>query len=379
MAELRAEMRAYLAESHPGPRPRDRAEVLAWQRAWAARLADDGWAMPAWPKEWGGMDLDLSGQLVYHEEMARARLTAHPSNNIGIVGPTLIRHGTDEQRQRFLRPMVRADEIWAQGFSEPDAGSDLPALTTVAVRDGDEYVVDGQKVWTSFAEQADWMFALVRTGARESRERGISYLLFDMRTPGVTVRPLRDMTGGTRFSEVFLSGVRVPVTQRVGEEDGGWAIARTSLGHERSTSLRANALRYRRVVDELFALARTTGAVDDPIVRQRLADAEIGARLLVLNGQRMFEQILQTGEPGPASSVTRLFHGQFEQRLHETAVAVLGTSAQLGRRAPGALEGGRWTWGFLNTRASTIGAGTAEIQRNTIAERVLGLPREPSV
>jgi alkylation response protein AidB-like acyl-CoA dehydrogenase len=373
--EFRTEFRAYLADNHPGRPPRGRLEALAWQRSWTARLFDDGWAMPAWPKQCGGMDLSLPRQVIYHEEMGRARLVAQPTNNVGIVGPTLIRHGSPDQQARFLRRMARADDLWCQGFSEPDAGSDLPSLKTVAVRDGDEYVVTGQKLWTSHADVADWMFALVRTGTAAERERGISYLLIDMRSPGVEVRPLRDMTGGARFNEVFLNQVRVPLDQRVGEENGGWPIARSSLGHERSTAFSAAALRYRRVVDELYTLARQTGRTGDPVFRQRLATAEIEVRLLVWSGMRTMASVLASGDPGPGSSVTRLFHSNFEQRLHELAVAILGANATLASHEPAAEEGGRWHWGLLSTRASTIGAGTAEIQRNTIAERVLGLPR----
>ena len=256
-AEFREAFREWLESNHPGRAPKGRSAALEWQRAWTAKLHDHGWAMPSWPREWGGMDLPLSLQVVYHEEMARARLSAQPTNNVGIVGPTLIRHGSTMQKERFLRRMIRAEELWCQGFSEPAAGSDLPSLSTSARRDGDWYEVTGQKVWTSHAAVADWMFALVRTGAPGSRERGLTYLLIDMRSEGITVRPLRDMTGGSRFAEVFLDRVRVPADQRVGEEDGGWPIARTSLGHERSTADSAAAMRYRRIVTELFELARS--------------------------------------------------------------------------------------------------------------------------
>jgi len=375
--EFRAEFRTWLADNHPGRPPKGRLPALDWQRAFTARLYDAGRAMPSWPVEWGGMDLPLTRQIIYHEEMARARLVAQPTNNVGIVGPTLIRHGSAAQCERFLRRMVRADDLWCQGFSEPDAGSDLPSLNTAAERDGEDYVVTGQKIWTSHADVADWMFALVRTGPPGSRERGITYLLIDMRSEGITVRPLRDLTGGSRFNEVFLDRVRVPAGQRVGEHNGGWPIARTSLGHERSTAHSAAAVRYRRIVDELFALARAGGLVSDPVVRQRLAEAETDVRLLIWGGMRMMAAVLASGDPGPASSVTRLFHAGFEQRLHELALLVLGPNALLARGDPEAVEGGRWQWGFLTTRASTIGAGTAEIQRNTIAERVLGLPRDP--
>jgi alkylation response protein AidB-like acyl-CoA dehydrogenase len=374
--QFRQQFRAYLAAHHPGRRPRGRLEALQWQRSWTARLFDDGWAMPSWPHVWGGMDLSLTRQMIYHEEMARAGLVAQPTNNIGIVGPTLIRHGSPAQQERFLRRMARADDLWCQGFSEPEAGSDLLSLKTVAHREGDWYIVDGQKLWTSHADVADWMFALVRTGPPGSRQHGISYLLIDMRSEGIEVRPLRDITGGARFNEVFLDHVRVPAELRVGEENRGWSIARTSLGHERSTAHSAAALRYRRIVDELIHLARATGRTNDPVVRQRLAAAETDVRLVIWSGMRMMASVLATGDPGPASSASRLFYSIFEQRLHELALAILGPNGCLAPGEPAALEGGRWQWGFLSTRASTIGAGTAEIQRNTIAERLLGLPRD---
>jgi alkylation response protein AidB-like acyl-CoA dehydrogenase len=372
---LREELRAFLRRRHPGPPPRDRVERLRFARDWAALLADSGWAAPAWPEEWGGMDLPVPHQLVYHREMSAARVPAHPSPNSFIAGAAILRHGSVEQKRRFLRPMVRADELWCQGFSEPGAGSDLAALRTRAVRDGDAYVVTGQKVWTSRAARSDWMFTLVRTGTEESRQDGISYLLVDLRSPGVTVRPLRDMSGRTEFAEVFLDAVRVPVAQRVGEENAGWAVTRTSLGHERSTSRVALASRYRRVVDDLVALARRTGRADDPRVRQELARAEIEVRLLVLTFARVADAVARGEEPGPASSVSRLFLAGFEQRVHELAVRLTGAHALLGEADEHAVEGGRWTWGMLRTRASTIGAGTAEIQRSTIAEQILGLPR----
>jgi len=375
---FRQELRRFLADHHPGRPPGEHRARLCFERAWAAFLADAGWAAPDWPKEWGGMDLPVGLQLVYHEEMALARVPAHPSPNSFIVGPAILRYGKRAQMERFLPPIVRADELWCQGFSEPEAGSDLAALRTRAVRDGDEYVVTGQKVWTSRAGHADWMFTLVRTGPPGSGSAGISYLLIDLATPGITVRPLRDMTGGVFFAEVFLDEVRVPVGQRVGEENGGWAVARTSLGHERSTSRVAMAIRYRRVVDDLINLARHQGLAADPVVRQRLAAAEIEVRLLGLTFGRVAAAVARGEEPGPASSVTRLFLGQFEQRLHGLALAVTGAAGMLAAEAPDVPERGRWTWGFLKTRASTIGAGTAEIQRTTLAERVLGLPAEPS-
>ncbi len=331
---LRGELRAFLAANHPGRPPSDRAGRLRHERDWAALLADRGWAAPAWPRRWGGMELPAAQQLVYHEEMARARVPAHPSPNSFIVGAAILGHGTDAQRERFLRPMVRADELWCQGFSEPGAGSDLAALRTRAVPDGDGYLVTGQKLWTSRAAGADWMFTLVRTGTEEARQDGISYLLIDLHSPGVEIRPLRDMTGGAFFAEVFLDAVRVPAAQRVGAENQGWLVTRTSLGHERSTSRVAQAVRYRRVVDELIALARTLGRTGDPVVRQRLARIEIDVRLLVLTFGRVAAAVAAGGEPGPASSVSRLFLAGFEQRLHELAVELCGARVCSPRPTP---------------------------------------------
>jgi alkylation response protein AidB-like acyl-CoA dehydrogenase len=366
-------LREFLA-GHSGKPPRGSAERLAWARAFHADLTDVGLAAPGWPAEAGGMGLSIADQVAYHQEMTRARAPKHPCGLSFIVAPTLIKHGTAEQKERFLRPLLRADEFWCQGFSEPGAGSDLTALTTRAVRDCDDYVVNGQKMWTSQAHLADWMFALVRTGPAGSGAAGISYLLIPMDSAGLTVRPLRDVAGGTHFSEVFFDDVRVPARNLVGEENGGWAIARTSLGHERATAFLADEFRYRRIVDELFLLAARTGAAADPVVRQHLARIEASVRVLAANSRQALDAVLQDRDPGPAASVNRLVKAEFDQYLHEVALRVLGPDAVLGHRAPGALERGRWTYGYLMSRASTIGAGTAEIQRNTIAEKVLGLP-----
>lgn len=379
MSGFREELRAFLRANDPGRAPKDPAERLAWQRRWSALLVDEGIAAPSWPKRWGGMELSLTGQVIYHEEFAKVRRPAHPGAGIFVVGPTIIQHGTDEQRERFLRAGLRGDSIWVQGFSEPEAGSDLPSLRTRADRDGDAYVVSGQKIWITNARNADWLFALVRTGSRESRQDGISYLLIDMASPGVTVRPLRDMTGGSSFCEIFLDQVRVPVANRVGQENEGWKIARTSLGHERSTAGVAQGMRYRRIVDEIHALAAELGRTGDPRVRQLLAGIEIGVRLVVLNNTRTLSTVLAGSDPGPVSSIGRLMFTEFEKRLHELAVDLIGAPAMLSPDDKHSVQRGRWVTGFLATRASTIGAGTAEIQRNTIAEQVLGLPRDDIV
>jgi alkylation response protein AidB-like acyl-CoA dehydrogenase len=375
-SDFRSKVRAFLDANDPGRAPKGQAEKLAWQKNWAALLVDEGFAAPSWPRQWGGMDPPLADQVVYHQEFAKVKRPTHPGGGIFVVGPTIIKHGTDEQRERYLRPGLRGDIIWVQAYSEPEAGSDLPSMRTRAARDGDEYVVSGQKIWITNARNADWLFALVRTGTRESRQTGISFLLIDVTSPGVTIRPLRDMTGGSSFCEVFLDAVRVPIENRVGEENGGWKIARTSMGHERSTAGVAQGMRYRRIVDEFHALAAELGRNEDPRVRQLLAAVEIDVRLIILNNTRILSTVLAGSDPGPVSSVSRLMFTEFEKRLHELAVDLIGAPAMLAPADPHSVQRGRWVTGFLATRASTIGAGTAEIQRNTIAEQVLGLPRD---
>ncbi|MEU4658409.1 acyl-CoA dehydrogenase family protein [Streptomyces sp. NPDC023723] len=376
---FRSRLRDFLAAGGPGPRPRDPEERFRWTRAWQAALFDHGFAGPGWPRAYGGMDLPFSHQVVYQEELARARVPGPVGTGLGIAAPTIIKFGTDEQKRRWLAPMLRGDTVWAQGYSEPEAGSDLPSLRTTARREGDEYVVNGQKVWTSHAGRADVFFTLVRTGTRASRQRGITYLVVDAHAPGVEVRPLRDMTGGHVFAEVFFDEVRVPVADRVGAENEGWPLVRTSLGHERAAGAMNQAATYRRVLTELERLLRETGALDDEVVRDRIADFEIRVRIMGYNGRRTISDILRHGEPGPSSSVARLHITTFEQDLHEFAVDTLGPAGLLGTGSADAIQRGRWLHGFLRTRASTIGAGTAEIQLNTLAEQVLGLPRDPAM
>jgi alkylation response protein AidB-like acyl-CoA dehydrogenase len=375
---LRQRLRSFLAENHPGKAPKGREERRAWAKAWSRLLAEKGYAGPAWPKAWGGMELSLAEQVAYHEEMTRANVPPS-AGGLRIIGPTILRFGTEEQHERYLPPMVTGDEEWCLGYSEPGAGSDLPSLRTRAVRDGDEYVVNGQKVWTSNSWMSDFMGALVRTGTDASRQHGITYLIIDMKSPGITIRPLKDMAGDVRFSEVFFDDVRVPASNAVGAENAGWKVARTALGYERSTANTSTDMRYRRILSELIALAVERGRSTDPLIRQEMAQLEISMRLLHLNNLRVLSAVLRGEDPGPESSVTRLMHSLFEQRLHEFAVDVLGSNALLDGQDPRAAQGGRWAWGFLRTRGSTIGAGTAEVQRNLIAERVLGLPHDPAM
>jgi alkylation response protein AidB-like acyl-CoA dehydrogenase len=372
---LRDRIREFVA-AHPPPTMGGlvRVQRIERMRDWAAALYDHGFAGPAWPREYGGMDLSFTHQVVYHDEFARLNVPSHPGNGPSIAGPTLIRFGTDEQRRRYLPPMLRGDEVWAQGFSEPGAGSDLQSLSTSARRDGDEYVVRGTKLWSSYADVADIMFTLVRTGGPQSGADGISYLLIDLRAAGVTVRPLRDMSGGSRFCEVFLDDVRVPVADRIGPEHGGWSLARATLGYERAARALSHASAYRRRMDRLAGLLRERGVLSDPLVRDQLARCESDVRVLAFNAARVVAAIEATGSPGHAASITRLYQSQIERSFYEVAIDLLGPDALL-TSGDDAVEAGRWQAGYLHSRGATIGAGTAEIQRNTIAEQLLGLPR----
>lgn len=343
-------------------------------RAWHAELVDNNLAAPGWPKSVGGLELSLEDQLDYYRMTTAAGAPSHPCPLSFILAPTLIQHGTQQQKDRFLRPLLRADEFWCQGFSEPGAGSDLASLSTRAVRESGVYRVSGQKVWTSMADRADWMFALVRTGPQGRSTKGITYLLIPMNSPGITVRPLRDISGAVHFAEVFFDDVEVAVDNRVGAEGEGWSIMRTSLGHERATAFLADEFKYRRTADQVIKLVVSRELDTDPLVRQAIARLESGVHAIAANSARALAATLRGDDPGAVASVNRLVKTEFEQHMHALALRAAGPYAALGSRAPGAVDKGRWTFGYLMTRASTIGAGTAEIQRNTIAESVLGLP-----
>jgi acyl-CoA dehydrogenase len=357
-------------QAAPSGKP-DRIEAA---RAWHAKLVDNALAGPGWPKSVGGLELSLEDQLDYYRMTTAAGVPPHPCPLSFIVAPTLIQHGTAAQKDRFLRPLLRADEFWCQGFSEPGAGSDLASLSTRAVRDGDVYRVTGQKVWTSMADRADWMFALVRTGPPGRSTEGITYLLVPMDSAGITVRPLRDISGAAHFAEVFLDDVEVPVENRVGDEGQGWSVMRTSLGHERATAFLADEFKYRRTADKVIELVVARQLDADPQVRQDVARLESGVRTIAANSARALAAVLRGEDPGGVASVNRLAKSEFEQHMHALALRAAGPHAALGSRAPDAIDKGRWTFGYLMSRATTIGAGTAEIQRNTIAESVLGLP-----
>ncbi|MBI1773970.1 MAG: acyl-CoA dehydrogenase family protein [Proteobacteria bacterium] len=355
---------------------------LVLRRRWEDHLCRSGWTGLSWPVDHGGAGLSLAQQTIFHEEHARCGAPL-PLNAIahGILGPTLIVHGTAAQKRRFLPKILSNGEIWCQGYSEPGAGSDLAALQTRATRDGDYYRITGQKIWTSFAHVADWCFLLARTDPAMQKHRGISFLLVDMKSPGITIRPIRQMNGEADFNEVFFDDVSVPIANLVGEEGDGWRIAMQAANFERGTYFLPRLVRMQREFIELLRLAgeihrNGRPVIDDPLIRDRLSMSYIDVHLLRLNAIRMLRHAQRNEAPGPESSYIKLAWSESHQRLLELAMDVLGPDAMLGPQEPLAARRGRW-WqrDYLWSRAETILAGTSEIQRNVIAERVLGLPR----
>jgi alkylation response protein AidB-like acyl-CoA dehydrogenase len=383
---FRAEVRAWL-ETNLAEVLRDfpagiSAHSLDLRRRWEDHLCRSGWGGLSWPAAFGGRDLPLMRQVIFYEEYARCGAPL-PLNAIGhgILGPTLIAHGTPEQQHRFLPRILGNEDIWCQGYSEPGAGSDLAALQTRATREGDHYRVSGQKIWTSFAHLADWCFLLARTDPAATKHRGISFLLVDMKSPGITVRPIRQMTGEADFCEIFLDDVRVPLANVVGSENDGWPIAMAAASFERGIYFVPRLVRMQKELLELTKLAGTAGpgrcsALDDPSIRDRLSRSFIDVHLLRLHAHRMLGRSMRGEPPGPESSYIKLIWSESHQRLLALAMDILGRDAALGpQEASAARRGIWWQRDYLWSRAETILAGTSEIQRNVIAERVLGLPR----
>jgi alkylation response protein AidB-like acyl-CoA dehydrogenase len=355
-----------------------RTEVL---RDWQRRLYENGFVGMAWPREYGGQGTSQIELAIFNEEMARFRAPA-PLNltALNLVGPTLIAHGTEEQKKRFLQKILSCEEIWCQLFSEPNAGSDLASLRTRAELRGDEFIVNGQKVWSSFAHYADWGILLARTNPDAPKHRGISYLLIDMKSPGVTARPLHQMSGSSEFCEVFLDNVRIPRENLVGQINEGWRVTTTTLSNERGTTTLSMMVRFQRTFDEVVELARATvrdgrPATEDPKVRDKIAQFHVDLQELKYNAFRAFSKILKGGTPGPEGSVLKLHWSELNQRMQEFALELEGPASQLVRFSPYAVKSGLWQYTFLWSRSDTIYAGTSEIQRNIIAQRVLGLPR----
>ncbi|MGH8012330.1 MAG: acyl-CoA dehydrogenase family protein [Candidatus Binataceae bacterium] len=348
-----------------------------WRRrlAWHKRMHAGGWVSIGWPKEYGGRGASLSQQFIQKEELAAVGAPELVNGQgIRLVGPTLMHWGTEEQRRRYLPPMLAAEEIWCQGYSEPNSGSDLASLQTHAVDDGDYFVINGQKVWTSDAHHADMCFLLVRTDPEAPKHKGITYLLVDMHSPGITVRPLVQMTGDRGFNEMFFEDVRVPKKNIIGEKNQGWLVALTSLMYER------RARDMTEVVTELARLARAVrrnggSAWDDSDVRQRISEFMCEAQAIRYTGLRQFTRELKGLSPGPESSIQKVAYSELNVRIQKFAMELLGPYSQFAYQAPLAIDDGKWSYRMLAARGMTIGAGTSEIQRNVIGERVLGLPK----
>ncbi len=344
------------------------------QRGWQKRLHEGGWLKLSWPREDGGRAATPVMQAIYHEEMAKAGAPVILGRlGVSLLAPTLLVHGTPWQKEAYVEKILSGELVCCQGFSEPDAGSDLAGLRARAVRRDGRWVLDGQKTWSSGAHYADKSFLLARTDPDADAHKGISFFLVDMHQPGVEVRPIRQMTGGGEFCEIFLTGAVVEDRDLVGEPGAGWKIAMTVFGFERGGL--AQAARFERAVAQLATLARDRGAGADPTVRQQVAQAQIEAHVFRLIGLRNLTSAQQGHAPGPEASVTKLYWSEMDKRIQETAVGVQGPYGALAPDSPFALEDGRWQYGWMWAQAETIYAGSSEIQRNIIAERVLGLPR----
>ena len=386
-AAFRSKLRGWLAANLPDGwgapewrEPEGDARV-AFYKDWSRKLYEAGYIGLHWPKAYGGGEAPITLSAIVLEELARSEAPEHIGLiGIGMAGPTIMAHGTDEQKHRFLANILSGEEVWCQGFSEPGAGSDLASLQTKAVPDGDGFRVTGQKVWSSFAHIADWCILVARTDGSGGKHEGLTYLLMDMHAPGVEVRPLRQITGDAEFNEIFMDDVFVPQDRVVGEIGQGWQVAITTLMNERANVGFALLARLDANLHRLIALAKATPrngarAADDPLVRDRLAELWTDVQAFRFTIYRSFSALLKTGVPGPEGSVAKLFWSETNQRLTKTALEIEGAYAMLGGGSDLAVEGGRWQTAQLRSRGNSIEAGTSEILRNIIAERILGLAK----
>jgi len=384
--KFRDEVRAWLGSNVPADWEKHRTEDemlprFEFLRAWQKKVYQAGWAGISWPKEFGGRGATLMQQVIFTEEMARA--AAPPLANVlglSLIGPTIIAFGTDAQKKRFLANILSADEIWCQGFSEPNAGSDLANTRTDARLDGDHYVINGQKVWNSYGWAADWCALLTRSDPNSTKHQGLTYILVDMKSAGVEVRPLRQMTGESEFCEIFFHDVRVPAENVLGKVGDGWNVAIGTLAHERATLGAGVQIVLKRQFDRLVQLAHTTirngkPAAEDPVMRQKLGQCFTDIEVMRLNQMRAISRINQKGVPGPEGSVLKIFWTELNQRFQQIATELLGPYATLTKGDPHAIDEGQWAYSFLRARGNTIEAGTSEIQRNIIGHFVLGLPK----
>jgi alkylation response protein AidB-like acyl-CoA dehydrogenase len=366
---FRDELRSWLEENHPGEEPQgDDSTSFEFRRDWQRKLADARWAGLSWPEEFGGRGATLIEQAIFNEEIVRAK-APQMANVLGLVmgGPVVIAHGTDEQKQRYLKPILTADEIWCQGFSEPESGSDLASLKTKAVRSNGEWVVTGQKVWTTYAHEAKWCMLVARTDQDAPKHKGLTYFLMDMEQDAVQVRPLRQITGEAEFNELFIEEARIPDENIVGGEGNGWMVAITTLMHERAGLALGLQVQLKLAIGELMEEIRERGLEDDPIIRQRIAQVYIESECVRLNASRGLTRTMKTGIPGPEGSLTKWQWSDANQAVTELAMDVRGPEAPI--------VGTDWTYRFLRARANSIEGGTTEILRNIVAERVLGLPK----
>ena len=365
---FRDELRGWLEENHPGEEPTEDEQAFDWRRDWQRKLHQQGYAGLSWPKEYGGRGATPIEQAIFGEEMTRAKAPS-PVNVLGLVmgGPVVIAHGNEEQKKRYLEPILSAEEIWCQGFSEPDSGSDLASLKTKAVKSNGEWVVTGQKVWTTYAHRAKWCMLVARTDTDAPKHKGLTYFLMDMEQDAVQVRPLRQITGEAEFNELFIEEARIPDENVVGGVGNGWTVAITTLMHERAGLGAASAASIRTGLSELVELLRERGLDEDPLIRQRVAELYINVEALRLNAWRGLTQLMKTGQPGPEGSLPKLQWADTNQALTELATDVLGDE--------GLERGTTWTYRLLRARANSIEGGTTEILKNIIAERVLGLPK----
>src|SRR3954452_15297203 len=346
---------------------------------WCARMGDAGWATPTWPAEYGFLGLSGSQARIVNEELSRWKVPrSFNIIGIGMGGPTIMQWGSEEQKHKYLMPMAKHEEIWCQLFSEPGSGSDVASLATRAVRDGDEWIVNSQKVWTTLAHMARWGLLVARTDPDQPKHKGLSYFIVDMTAPGVEVRPLKQITGDAEFNEVFFTDARIPDSMRLGPEGEGWMVATTTLMNERAALSGAGSTSGENVgggpVDAVVALAQQNGTAQEPAIRQRLAQAVIEGRVIKMTNLRAGAARKAGHQPGPEGSITKLFQAEYNQRLQNLAVDILGTRGMAW--SPSDENTAAAIRGFLRSRANTIEGGSSEIMRNSLDQLVLGLPKE---
>ncbi|HZQ29048.1 MAG TPA: acyl-CoA dehydrogenase [Acidimicrobiales bacterium] len=391
----REKVQAFLAEHLPrdwkGIGALDREDAERFATEWRNTLYENGYLAVSWPKEYGGQDLSPLEQVIIAEEFAKAGVPQGGPNDvfgIQMVGNTIIQWGTEEQKRHYLPRILSGEDTWCQGYSEPNAGSDLANLGCRAELDGDEWVINGQKIWTSAGHLADWIFVLTRTDPTAGKHRGITFLLVPMTQPGVEVRPIKMISGDSEFNEVFFTDARTPKENVIGEVNGGWAVAMTLLGFERGEAAAVLPIRFRTELDRLLQLAKQYGKDRDPIIRQRLAWCYSKVEIMRYLGMRALTQWLQGGHPGPDASISKLNWSEYHRKVTELAMDIMGLDGLTpsGRPPASAFQADEpgapnstasWEGVFLNARAGTIYAGTSQVQRNIIGELVLGLPKEP--